>query len=271
MTPVDHFAIRYHGSKFRIADWIMSFFPQHEKYVEPFGGGGGVLLQKPRSKIEVYNDIDKRVVNFFSVLRDPAQREKLIELIELTPFARDEFNLSYEESADPIESARRLAVRAYMGFGSCGATRKSKVGFRSEVRGWMKYPDSIRVAGERLNGVLIENSDAVNIINNHDSRGTLFYSDPPYMMETRVPGSEYIHEMTYSEHEKLLETLKGVSGMVILSGYDTEMYRDNLRDWAMFSKMTICDASKGSAWRKEVVWLNPQCNAAKKQKVLFGE
>src|SRR5690606_6837914 len=93
--------IRYHGGKWRIAPWIISHFPEHRVYVEPFGGGGSVLLRKPRSYAEVYNDLDGEIVNLFRVARDCG--DELIRSVELTPFARDEFMLAYEETEDPIE------------------------------------------------------------------------------------------------------------------------------------------------------------------------
>ena len=73
-------ALRYHGGKYRLAPWIIDFFPAHECYVEPFGGAAGVLLQKPRSYAEVYNDLDGQVVNFFRVIRDPETRQQLIDV-----------------------------------------------------------------------------------------------------------------------------------------------------------------------------------------------
>ena len=102
-------ALRYHGAKFRLAPWIMSFFPSHRCYVEPFGGAAGVLLQKPRAYAEVYNDLDDEITNFFRVLRE--QPDALIEQIQLTPYARAEFDLAYESTTCPIERARRTAVR----------------------------------------------------------------------------------------------------------------------------------------------------------------
>jgi DNA adenine methylase len=77
--------MRYHGGKWRLAPWIMAHFPPHAMYVEPFGCGAAVLLRKPPSRQEIYNDLDGEVVNVFRVLRDPAQAERLARLLALTP------------------------------------------------------------------------------------------------------------------------------------------------------------------------------------------
>jgi DNA adenine methylase len=109
--------LRYHGGKFRIAQWLLSFFPEHTCYVESFGGAAGVLLNKKRVYAEVYNDLDGGVVNFFEVLRDPVTRQQLIDAVIMTPYARAEFDLAWVHSDDPVESARRLSVRAQMDLG----------------------------------------------------------------------------------------------------------------------------------------------------------
>ncbi|MDX3744916.1 DNA adenine methylase, partial [Pseudomonas sp.] len=114
--------IRYHGSKFRLASWVTQYFPRHTCYVEPFGGAAGVLMQKPRSYAEVYNDLDGDVVNLFRVLQDPQARAALFEAVVLTPYARQEFERAWEPAEHPVERARRTIIRAQMGFGSAGAT-----------------------------------------------------------------------------------------------------------------------------------------------------
>ncbi|GAB3380892.1 DNA adenine methylase [Spongiibacter taiwanensis] len=184
--------MRYHGGKFRLAPWVMSFFPKHHTYVEPFAGAAGVLLQKPRSISEVYNDLDGEVVNVFRVLQQPDTAAALERLLALTPYARDEFNLSYEPSECPVEQARRTLIRAHQGFGSAGAT-KHKTGFRidsaraygTSAHIWAKYPRCISQFVERLQAVVIENKPALDVIDNHDRPDTLFFVDPPYVHSTR--------------------------------------------------------------------------------------
>lgn len=115
--------LRWHGGKWRIAPWVIQHFGSHRVYVEPFGGAASVLLRKPRCHAEVYNDLDDMVVNLFRVLQDPAGSSRLLDLLRLTPFSRAEKDLAYEVSADPIEEARRLIVRSFMGFGTTAHTR----------------------------------------------------------------------------------------------------------------------------------------------------
>lgn len=108
--------LRWHGGKFILAPWIISHLPKHRIYVEPLGGAGSVLLRKPRSYAEVYNDRDGEVVNLFRVARE--RGDDLRRALELTPFSREEFVLSYASTDDPIEQARRTVTRSFMGFGS---------------------------------------------------------------------------------------------------------------------------------------------------------
>jgi DNA adenine methylase len=273
MNKVTSPVLRYHGGKFRLAEWVMSFFPEHTTYIEPFGGAAGVLLQKPRVYAEVYNDLDSSVANFFRVLRDPESRAKLIELIVMTPYARDEFNLSWTPSEDPIEEARRLCIRAQMGFGSAGAT-KGATGFRIDTKReygtaqhiWAHYPSSIAEAGQRLSGVLIENKTAVDVMLQHDSETALHFVDPPYVHSTRVRGASklryYRHEMTDADHESLIDVLLDLKGYVVLSGYESEIYRRRLGHWERHTTTARISAGRGCTTRTENIWLNPASSAA---------
>src|SRR4051812_49100283 len=106
--------LRYFGGKWKLAPWIISQFPPHRIYVEPFGGGASVLLRKDRSYGEIYNDLDTEVVNVFRVLQRHPRRLK--RMLEVTPFARDEWELAYVRVKDPVERARRAIIRSFMGF-----------------------------------------------------------------------------------------------------------------------------------------------------------
>lgn len=117
--------LRYHGGKWKLAPWIIEHFPKHRVYVEPFGGGASVLMRKPRSYAEVYNDLDGEVVNVFRVLRE--RGEELRQALSLTPFARKEYEAAWLPSDDPLEQARRTIIRSFMGFGSAAVTMRRKV------------------------------------------------------------------------------------------------------------------------------------------------
>lgn len=260
-----------------LAPWIISHFPKHRVYVEPFGGAGSVLMRKPRTYAEVWNDLDGDVVNLFRVLRSE-QSARLVEEIRLTPFARDEFNISYDETTDPVERARRLCLRSFAGFGSNGHVRKT--GFRANsnrsgttpAHDWINYPDALEAVIERVAGVVIENRDASQVMAAHDSPETLHYVDPPYVAATRDPGKDYAHEMDDDDHGALLVFLRGLDGMVVLSGYPSDEYDAALHDWKRVEREALAD---GASKRTEVLWLNPHAvaslEAEKQQLGLFGE
>jgi len=136
----------YAYSSFSLSWWqistfplVVQLFPEHEIYVKPFSGAASVLLRKPRSHGEVYNDLNQDIFNLFRDLRDEKIATRLREVCELTPYSRDEFQLAYQHTYDPVERARRTIVRSTMGFGSGAATRH-KTGFRCEAR--RKYTTS---------------------------------------------------------------------------------------------------------------------------------
>ena len=250
-------ALLWHGGKYRLAPWIISHFPPHRIYVEPFGGGASVLLRKPRACAEVYNDLDGEAVNLFRVLRDDGAR--LRDAIALTPFARDEFMLAYAPCEDPVERARRLLIRSFMGFGSSSHQHKS--GFRTKsnttpAADWMNYADAMPALIERLRGVVIENRDAMAVCQHQDSPQTLHYLDPPYLPETRDAGRDYAHEMTRDDHVRFLDAARGLAGMVVISGYASPLYDEALAGWRRVERKAMAD---GARPRVEVLWINPRC------------
>ena len=264
MTRLKRTALRYHGGKWRLAPWIVSHFPDHRVYVEPFGGAASVLLRKDRSYAEVYNDLSGSIVNVFRVLRDrPSEIERAIRL---TPYSRDEFEATYtEDSSDPVELARRTILRAYAGFGSAAATRGYQTGFRSSsnrsgttpAHDWRSYPDHIANLAARLQGVVIENRDYRDVMLQHDGPETLHYCDPPYVHSTRRDATRrdhtYEHEMTDDDHRQLASFLRSLSGMVIVSGYRCDLYDELFGHWRRVDKETYAD---GARKRIESLWLS---------------
>jgi DNA adenine methylase len=253
--------VRYHGGKWMIAPWIIENLPSHRVYVEPFGGGGSVLLRKPRSYAEVYNDLDGEMVNLFRVARDHG--EALKEKLCLTPFSRDEFEISYIGSECAIEQARRTVVRCFMGFGSAAASGRA-TGFRNNsnrsgttpAHDWANYPKALEQTIQRLQGVVIENKDALALIQQTDSEDTLFYCDPPYPKGTRSDGGDdYKFEMTDSDHIEFLDLVKSLRGMVVISGYACSLYDDALAGWETVDKDTLSD---GAGKRVERLWISPK-------------
>jgi DNA adenine methylase len=254
-------ALRYHGSKWNLAPWIISHFPDHKIYVEPFGGGAGVLLRKPRSYAEVYNDLDAEVYNVFLQMRDNGPALK--RLLTLTPFSRIEFEEASEPAADQIEQARRTIIKSFMGFGSDSIRHKS--GFRANAHrngttpahDWRNYADVLDTLIERLRGVIIECRDYRQVITQHDSPNTLFYVDPPYVHSTRTGQKRYLYEMPDSEHTELAEILRSVKGQVVLSGYSSDLYGELYKDWNRTKRGTFAD---GARPRTEVLWTNFEHN-----------
>lgn len=256
--------LKYPGAKWNLAAWIISHFPPHAHYVEPYFGSGAVFFNKKPAKHEVINDLSGDVVNLFRVIREDGER--LAALIEMTPWAREEYELSYEPSADPMERARRFVVRnqqghkngtlqdkyASSGWRSAGGSGQSK-DYPDE---WSKLPNKLRAVILRMRTAEIEHQDAIKCIARHAVADALIYADPPYPESTRTWMSYYQHEMTDEQHVSLLAALDAHPGPVVLSGYHCALYDERLAHWHTREKQA--QAEKGNT-RTEVLWLNQTC------------
>lgn len=269
-------ALTYYGGKWRLAPWIIQHFPTHSAYVEPCGGAASVLLQKPRSPLETYNDLDGLVVNFWRVLRD--NPNELIRKIRLTPWSRLEYDLSLEPCDDPIESARRFWVLIQM---SIVGSHGYHPGFRiiKSAKHIHKHPDlfdkdleGLNFAYKRLIGVQIENLDAIECIQKYDGQDTLIYFDPPYLAETRTQHTRYNLEANEGDfHTKAATVLLKAQGYVVISGYISDLYQNlyEQNGWKRFDKRSQIN---NGGHRIESVWLSPRTAAAlgkPKQGALF--
>lgn len=266
-TRLSRPVLRYHGSKYRIAPWVVSHFPPHQLYVEPYCGSAACLLAKPRAAGEIINDLDEDVCGVFQVLRDRLQAAELERLLRLTPYAHAEFRLAYEPAGDPVERARRTIIRSFMGHGSGCVTGAARHGFRrgkltSRVRTpateWVTYPDAIDAFVDRLQGVIIESRAALDVISMYDAPGVLHYVDPPYLIELRGE-RRYGHEMTDDDHRRLAQVLHDCQGMAVLSGYPSPLYSELYPDWRRVVRPAR-DAAVNE--RTEALWLNPAADRA---------
>ena len=209
--------LRYFGSKWNLAPWIISNFPTHDHFVDPFFGGGAILFRKQPVKLETVNDLNGRVVNYFQILRD--RPLELINLIDLTPWAKDEYKLNQTPAQDPLEDARRFHSTCWMSIhaGPIWA------GFRNQrsVAGRFAAPpdDLIRhdlwTVAQRLREVQILNMDALELLESYHGREDPFiYLDPPYVISTlsgRIRYGDFTQDDDFHRQlikpKKLLSTL----------------------------------------------------------------
>lgn len=256
--------MRYPGSKWGTADWIISYFPDHyEKlvYVEPFSGSAAVFFSKRPSVVETINDLDGDIVNLFRILRD--RPEDLKRQLELTPYSREEYDLSFEPCKDPLEQARRYMVRTTQAIGAklsgkCGWRNHKQMRIGGTACRWAGITDSIEAATARLRGsttnmVQIEHMDALRLIERYDNKDVLMYLDPPYVLSARKSGKLYRHEMDDAAHIRLLELITRSKASIVLSGYRSELYDNALQGWHRFTTMS---QTTSTAMAEETIWLN---------------
>lgn len=273
----------WYGGKAYYANWIIKHFPDHRVFIEPFGGAANILLRKPISPVEVFNDLDSRLVNFFTVIRERELFEKLIIKMELTPYSREIFNelAMQEEPSEPVERAWWFLVRCRQAIGGLGMSKLYKKSWavslrtrRSMAEPVSKYLSAIEGLediAKRFQTVLIENISAHELIKKHDNEDVLFYCDPPYVPETRhnKKAATYAHEMSLEDHKEMLELLKNAKAKVIISGYDCPLYKEELKDWRKKTLETKSLISNSGENRQEIIWMNFQDKNESETKGLF--
>lgn len=261
MDEVKRPLINYFGGKWRLAPWIIENLPEHKLYIEPFGGSLSVLLRKQRSKREIVNDVDSELVNLYFVARDFGAELK--QKLSLTPHAREEYLLSMdplpesESNISKIERARRTVVRCFFGIGDSflwnhNAFRNSKESNTCVATSWRNYHEAFEGIINRLAGVTIENLSYDKLFDKYDSKDAVWYLDPPYMKETRTRKHSYREDWSEMKHNQFISHVKNLKGRVILSGYDSELYNLEFKDWARTTKEATTNAGKK---RNEILWI----------------
>jgi DNA adenine methylase len=260
-------AFGWYGGKFSHLSWLLQHLPECHHYCEPFAGSAAVLLNRPPSPVETYNDIDGDVTNFFRVLR--SSTDEILKAIALTPFSREEFyravtTTDVEELSD-VERARRFFIRARQvrtglaqtaslgRWANCKNT--SRAGMSGVVSRWLGSVEMLPEIAHRLLRVQIENRPALDVIKLYDSRETLFYCDPPYPHESRGDAKAYGFEMTDAEHTELAARLETISGKAVISGYRCGLMDKLYRGWRRVDAPDkTCHSVKKP--RKEALWMN---------------
>lgn len=246
-------------------------------YVEPYFGGGSVLLANdPEGISEVANDLNQSLQNFWHTLADDRRFQEFARFVDGVPFSEHAYKsavqaLEFTGTTEPGEMAKRRAIAFFIccrqslagrmaGFTGVTKTRTRR-GMNNEVSAWLTCIEGLPAVHERLKRVLILNRPALEVIEKQDGPRTLFYLDPPYLHETRATTGEYEHEMTYQQHRDLLEVLKSIKGRFLLSGYDSDLYRGYANttprwDRHEFDLPNNAAGGKTKERKTECVWCN---------------
>ncbi len=261
--------LKYHGGKHYLAEWIIGHMPHHTHYVEPYFGGGSVLLQKdPEGVSEVVNDIDGHVTNFWLVLQEPELFERFQRKVEAIPFSQFEWKeadywLSFYEmnEVDMAASFFVLCRQSHAGRMESFApitTSRTRRGMNEQASAWMSAVAGLPEVAARLKRVVILNEKANKVIRQQDGPNTLFYLDPTFLPETRTSPGVYQHEMDETDHQDLLLLIKTLKGKVMISGYPSDLYHSELADWRCETKKIDNKASSAKKKRTmtECLWMN---------------
>lgn len=277
--------VKWFGGKGNMVEKLLPLLPEHKIYVEPFGGGGSLLIAKDPSEIEVYNDVDEGLVTFFRVIRDPEKFGRFYHLAIHTPYSRSEWQAckEWQKYEDDVTRAWAFFVairQSHSGHGHSlsRVVTASRKNMAVTTSSWTSILEMLPAICQRLMRVQIEQKDFRDIIKEYDTEDTLFYCDPPYISETRRDG-RYKHEMTAEDHQELVEILLKVKGKVVLSGYAHPIYEPlEQAGWSRNDFETCCYASgrtretsnlpKEQLKRIESVWISPN-NKEPRQQILI--
>jgi len=253
----------WYGGKHRLAEWIIAHFPPHDCYVEVFGGAASVLFAKPPSKVEIYNDIDSGLVNFFRCLRDPDKCKRMVDWLRKTPCSRELYYESMKLAQDPsVDDITRAAAWFYIARLSFAGRWGEGWRFSTTKNEAATYADSIddlTSFQKRIERVSIDHLDFRECIKRYDGPRTLFYCDPPYHPATRLP-KHYKCDLTAADHDDLVDLLLKIQGKAVLSGYPCDPYCQ-LEDagWQRLERKTFAQAqlckNKPRSPRTECLWI----------------
>lgn len=237
--------LKWHGGKHYLAPKIVGLLPDRRRwhhYVEPFFGGGSVLLANdPDGLSEVVNDINDKLTNFWWCLSDPNAFEHFSRRLECIPFSESMWRTMQRQLQRQCHHPDRICITCGVAmFVVCRQSLAGRMesfaplskarlrrGMNEQASAWLSAVEGLQAVHERLSRVVILGpSPAIEIIRQQDSPYTVFYCDPPYLSTTRAAPDVYAHEMSDSDHFDLLCELGSIQGRFLLSGYRSAMYDD---------------------------------------------
>lgn len=256
--------VKWHGGKHYLAGRIISYFPAHRVYLEPFGGAASVLLNKPPVDVEAYNDLDLRITRLFRVLQ--TQGPEFVSRVQLIPYSQKEFEdaVTYPAESTNLDKAVCDFVRWRQSFGGKGTTwsyttSRARGGMAGDVNAWWTAIDQLPAIIERLKRVQILHQPALDAIRRFDGPDTLTYCDPPYLHETRDANSRDVYgvEMSEVDHRELASALNACTGMVVLSGYPSPLYEELFGHWRRveFDIANHAAGGRRKTRKTEVLWM----------------
>jgi DNA adenine methylase len=274
--------LKWWGGKHYIAARIIHLMPPHLHFVEPYAGGLAVLLEKDPFDLskywgekgyeqgvsEVVNDIHRELTNFWRVLQRADAFATFQRRIEATPFSQIEWedaesrqhpltDLDVDAAVAFFVRCRQSRAGAFKDFATLSRNRTRRLQ-NEQASAWLNCIEGLPAVHARLKRVVILNEPALDVIRREDGERSLFYLDPPYLQETRASTGNYQHEMTTDDHRELLTVIKQCQGKVMLSGYPSQLYADELVDWRREDIEIDNKAAGGEVKRKmtESLWMN---------------
>jgi len=246
--------LSYIGGKRTLAKRVIEIFPRHTTYVEAFAGGAQVFFHKPPSKVEVLNDIDGDIVNFFRVCQ--SHYEELLRYLRFALVSRQWFETL--KATDPVSltDIQRAARYLYLLKNSFASLVRNPnyhwhvvqpPGFNLE-----RLPEIIENTHKRLERVQIEHLPYESVIKRYDRPATLFYLDPPYFQRKL-----YRYNLEDAEFAKLAERLAAIQGKFVLSLNDVPQVRALFRRFHIHGVELPYTAQKKAGRRyREVIITN---------------
>ena len=269
-TTIKNPALRYPGSTWNLIEWHLSFVPPHYGFISPFAGSATEFLRKRPSKLDVYNDLNGDLVNFFRVLRE--RPDELIAQIELTPYARAEHEYCLQPCDDPLERARRFYVVAWQSFhmkdNPPSWRRKTAMVDKNGAQSgdYTRATNSSRgflsVCADKIRFLQIESTDGIELVKQYGKAGNFLYCNPPYVQSTVTSSTIYGNEWPDSTHLDLFNALQQNKGMAMVCGYASQLYADTYEasGWERHDKKVRTSGKP----KIESIWLCPKTKAALK-------